>query len=54
MVELQENVVYFLIGIKTFEISAYVQNLFFTKNVNNFETLTQIFLSLQQIGLRAL
>ena len=39
-----ENVIYFLIGIKTFEISAYVKIGIFTKIVNNFETLRQIFL----------
>ena len=26
MVELEETVIYFLVGIKTFEISAYVEN----------------------------
>ena len=46
MIELQENVIYFLVGIKTFEISAYVKTAFLQKNVNNFETLRQIFLSL--------
>ena len=47
MVELKENVhvVYFLVGIKTFEISVYVyKNPIFTNDVNNFETLRQIFL----------
>ena len=34
----------FFVGIKTFEISAYVEKHIFTKNVNNFETLRQIFL----------
>ena len=45
MVELKENVIYFLVGIKTFEVLAYyVLNRFFTKHVNNFEALRQIFL----------
>ena len=35
MVELKENVVYFLVGIKPFDISAYIS----TKNVNNFKIL---------------
>ena len=34
----------FFFGVKTFEISAYVLNRIFTKNVNNFKTLRQIFL----------
>ena len=32
-----------LYSIKTFEISAYIFNRIFTKNVNNFEILRQIF-----------
>ena len=40
---LQENVIYFLVVIKTFEISAYIYNRIFTKNVNNFETQRRIF-----------
>ena len=43
MMKLQENVIYFLIGIKTFEMSEYIQNLIFTKNENNFEIPRQIF-----------
>ena len=43
MMELYENVIYFLIGLKTFEIPAYIWNLIFTKNENNFEILRQIF-----------
>ena len=31
MVELKENVIYFLVGLKMFEISAYVLNRSFTK-----------------------
>ena len=35
----------FFVGIKRFEISAYVENHIFTKNVlDNFETLREIFL----------
>ena len=41
--ELKENVIYFLIGVKTFEISGYILNLIFTKNENNFEIPGQIF-----------
>ena len=44
MFELLETVINFFVGVKTFEISAYVENHIFTKNVNNFETLRQIFL----------
>ena len=44
MVEIYENAIYFLIGMKTLEISAYVYNRIFTKYVNNFKTLRQIFL----------
>ena len=50
----KETVIYLLVGIKIFEISAYFENRIFTRNVNNFETLRQIFLLLQQISLRAL
>ena len=32
----------FFVGVKTFEISAYILNLIFTKNVNNFEIPRQI------------
>ena len=35
---------YFVVGIKTLKISAYVENRIFTKNVGNFETLRQIYL----------
>ena len=35
--------IFFLIGIKTFEISAYIFNIIFTKNENNFEIPRQIF-----------
>ena len=41
--ELQENVIYFLLGMKTFEISAKIKNRIFTKNVNKFEIPRQIF-----------
>ena len=41
--ELQENVIYFLIDTKIFEISAYNQNLIFKKNEYNFEIQRQIF-----------
>ena len=34
---------FFLEGIKTFEISAYIQNLIFTKNVNKFDIPRQSF-----------
>ena len=34
----------FFVGIKALEISAYVENRIFIKDVNNFETLRQIFL----------
>ena len=44
----------FLVSIKTFEISAYIFNRIFTKNVNNFEILRQIFPLLQHLSLRAL
>ena len=57
MVELEEGVIYFLVGIKKFWISVYIlKTPFFTKSVlNNFdETLRQIFLELQQVSLRAL
>ena len=57
MVEIAiENAIYFLIGMKTLEISAYVYNRIFTKYVNNdnFKTLRQIFLQLRQLSLRAL
>ena len=40
----KKNVIYFLVGIKTFEISAYVKNRIFTKNVSNIEILRQIVL----------
>ena len=40
----KETVIYLLVGIKIFEISAYFENRIFTRNVNNFETLGQIFL----------
>ena len=40
--ELEENVIYFFVAVKTFEISAYILNLTFTKNVNNFEIPLQI------------
>ena len=43
IMKLYENIIYFLIGIKTFEKSAYILNLIFTKNENNFEILQQIF-----------
>ena len=42
MVENQENIIYFLVGIKTFEISQAIYNPIFTNNVNDFETLRQI------------
>ena len=38
------------VGIKTFEVLAYIYRIF-TKNVNNFDILRQIFLLLQQIVL---
>ena len=41
--ELQENVIYFLVGMKTFEISAQIKHRIFTKNVNKFEIPRQIF-----------
>ena len=44
LVELYENVTYFLVVIKTVKILAYINNCIVTKNVNNFETLQQIFL----------
>ena len=37
------GVIYFPVGIKTFEISAYIKNRIFTKNVDNFEIPRQIF-----------
>ena len=43
IMELYEIVIYFLVGIKTLEISAYIYNRIFTKNVNNFEVPRQIF-----------
>ena len=54
MVELKETVVYFVVGIKTFEISEFFLNRILTKNVINFEILRQIFPQRQQISLRAL
>ena len=35
--------IFFNIGIKTFEVSAYILNLIFTKNKSNFEIPRQIF-----------
>ena len=43
LVEL-ENVAHFLVIIKTVKILAYINNCILTKNINNFETLWQIFL----------
>ena len=43
MIDLKENVIYFLVGIKTFEILAYIYIFIFTKNENNFEIPRQIF-----------
>ena len=43
----------FIVSIKTFEISAHIFNRIFTKNVNNFEILRQIFPLLQHLSLRA-
>ena len=34
MVELKENFISFLVDMKTFEISRYIKNRIFTKNVN--------------------
>ena len=45
---------HFLVGIKTFEMSVYIQNLIFTKNVNIFEIPRLIFPKIQQISLKAL
>ena len=44
----------FLVSIKTFEISAYIFNRIFTKNVNDFKILRKIFPLLQHSSLRAL
>ena len=44
MVELQENVIYFVVGINTSEISAYIENpIFAQKIVSNLELPRQIF-----------
>jgi len=43
MLELYENITDFPVGLKTFEISACIENLIFAKNVHTFEILRQIF-----------
>ena len=53
MVELYENAIYFLIGVKRLRYR-YMLTTAFLQDVNNFKTLRQIFLCLRHIRLRAL
>ena len=42
MFEFKENIIYFFVKIKTFEISAYILNLFLPKNAGNFKMRQQL------------